>query len=168
MKLRIGERKNRKRMAVLAVSAIALAISPLPALAEATLVRQPVTFTLTPACPNLQVTVVGSGESFIVINSRIDQNGFTHVDINTLATGAATDSDGVSYGFNYHNHASLDIPPGGFPFQVTTTDHFNLEGKGRANQIHVGFVARLTFTSPSDFTFELVNIRGNPLFCDGL
>ena len=161
------------RMAVPAALGIALAILPLvmvrSALAEATQVRTPVTFTLTPACPNLQVTVVGNGEIFTVTNHRIDQNGVDHIEVNTLATGSATDSEGATYGFNYHNHASFEVPPGGFPFSVTTTDHFNLEGKGKANQVHVGFVARLTFTSPSDPPIvEIVNLRGNPFFCDGL
>lgn len=164
---------KRKRIAVLAVLAIALAIPPLSvgvprALAAATQIRMPISFTL-PAgqCPNLQVTVEGNGESFLVINDRIDQNGVLHINRNDLVTGTATDSDGASYGFNYHNHAEIDIPPGGFPFQVTTTDHFNLNGEGKANHLHVGFVLRLTFTSPSDPpTVEFVNVRGNPMFCD--
>jgi hypothetical protein len=162
------------RMTVLAVLAITLAILPLvvvpSALAEATQTRTPVTFTLTPACPNLQVTVVGTGESFTVTNHRIDRNGVDHIDVNTLALGSATDSDGATYSFNYHNHASLEVPAGGFPFSVTTTDHFNLEGKGRANQVHVGFVARITFTSPSDppIVERLLNMRGDAFFCDGI
>ena len=166
---------NRKRIAVLAVLAILLAVPPLSsvvvprALAKATQIRMPVTFTLNPAqCPNLLVTVEGMGESYVVINHRIDKDGVDHININTLATGSAIDSDGANYGFNYHSHASYSVAPGGFPFQVTTyTDHFNLEGEGKANQVHVGFVVRATFTSPSDpGTFEFVNMRGTPFFCD--
>src|SRR5262245_5265624 len=97
----------------------------------------------------------------------IDQDGVAHVQMNALATGTATDNEGGSYGFNYHNHASVTIQPGGFPFYFETTDHFNLEGKGNANHMHVGFVARVTFTSPSDPpTVEFVNMKGNPFFCD--
>lgn len=166
---------NRRRIAVLAVLAATLVIAPVlvpvpSALAEATQIRTPVSFTLTPArCPNLQVTVEGSGESFLVINHRIDNNGVDHIQRNDLVTGTATDSEGATYVFNYHNHATIDIPAGGFPFQVTTTDHFNLNGKGRANQLHVGFVVRLTFISPSDPPIiELVNERGNPMGCDAI
>ena len=163
---------NRKRIAVMAVVIATLAIPAVlivapSAAAKATQTRTPITFTLTPACPNLEVTVVGSGESFLVINHRIDGNGVDHIERNDLATGTATDSDGATYLFNYHNHASMDIPAGGFPFQVTTTDHFNLNGEGRANQVHVGFVVRLTFTSPFDPPIiEFANVRGNPMFCD--
>lgn len=62
------------------------------------------------------LTVSGSGESFAVVNSRVDQNGNTIIEQNTLVTGTATDSNGAIYGFNYHNHASLQIPLNGFPY----------------------------------------------------
>jgi hypothetical protein len=112
------------------------------------------------------LTVTGSGESFTVVMTRVDSNGSTHIEQNTLTTGTATDSDGASYSFNYHNHASLDIPSAGFPFTAETTDHFNLVGNGQANQLEVHFVARVTFTSPTTFTFEFINSRGNPFACD--
>ena len=156
---------NRKKFAVV-TAAIALAM-PFWAFGQATQVRTPVSFTLT-GCTSLPagLTVQGSGESFAVITTRVDSNGFTHIQQNTLVTGTATDSSGASYNFNYHNHASLDIPPGGFPFTLEGTDHFNLVGNGRANQLQVHFVARATFTSPTTFTFELVNAHGNPFACD--
>jgi hypothetical protein len=104
-----------------------------------------------------------------VINDRVDNSGVDHIDMNTLVTGNATDSDGASYVFNYHNHQSIEIPVGGLPFQVTANDHFNLNGRGRANQVHVGFVVRLTFTGPSDPPdVEVVSLRGDPEHCDGL
>jgi hypothetical protein len=62
----------------------------------------------------------------------------------------------------------MEIPSAGFPFTVETTDHFNLVGNGHANQLHVGFVARVTATSPTTFIFEFVNVRGNPMTCDAL
>lgn len=159
----------RKRRASNLAAALAIGVLLLhaPAHAQVHQSRTPVSFTLTPACPNLQVTVQGSGESFTITNQRTDKNGVTHIEMNTLVTGTAVDSEGVTYLFNYHNHASLDIPAGGFPFQAATTDHFNLNGEGKANQVHVGFVARLTFTSPSDPPIaEFVNMRGTPFFCD--
>jgi hypothetical protein len=102
----------------------------------------------------------------MVINSRVDRNGNTVIEQNNLATGTATDSNGETYGFNYHNHATLQIPPGGFPFSVETTDHFNLVGNGKADQLQVHFVARVTFTSPTTFTFEFFKPHGNPFSCD--
>src|SRR5262245_32297124 len=150
---------NTKQTSVALVSTIALAIPMLvltvsPALGQATQIRMPISFTLTPGapptgCPNLSVAVTGIGELFSVVNHRIDQNGVDHIAMNTLATGTATDADGATYGWNYHQHVSLEVPPGGFPQQITIgTDHFNLEGNGRANQLHVHFVGRATFFAP--------------------
>ena len=162
-------------LAVLTAFAITLTNSPpsiakpLP-LSQATQVRVPVNFTI-PAgqCPNLAVTVQGSGELFSVINTRVDQDGMLHINRNDLVTGTATDSDGATYVFNYHLHAEIEAPPSGFPFTLAGTDHFNLNGKGNADNLHVGFVARAIFTSPADPpTIEFVNTRGNPFFCDPL
>jgi hypothetical protein len=163
---------NRIRITILA---IALAVIPLSAVvpsasAQATQIRIPISFTLTPAgCPNLNVTVVGSGEEFFVINNRTDQNGVEHIEMNSLATGTASDSDGVSYIFNYHDHASLAVPPGGFPVQAFFNDHFNLVGNGRANRVQVGITAQITIYSfePRSFTIDLIrNQRGEIFLCD--
>ena len=161
------------RMTVLVVLAITLAILPLvivpSALAETTQVRTPLTFTLS-GCTSLPagLTVYGSGESFLVINSRVDQNGFTRIEQNNLVTGTATDSNGASYVFNYFAHVSLAVPPSGFPFQITIgTDHFNLVGDGKANQLQVHFVARATFyPPPTPPTIEFINVHGSPFGCD--
>jgi hypothetical protein len=156
---------SRQKSTVLALAA-ALALS-FSAHGQATHTRTPVSFTLS-GCTNLPsgMTVTGSGESFVVVNTRVDSNGFTHIEQNTLTTGTATDSNGASYNFNYHNHASFDIPPGGFPLTASTSDHFNLVGNGRANQLQVHFSARVTITSPTTLTFEFINSHGNPLTCD--
>src|SRR5205807_356569 len=67
---------NRRRIAVVTVLAAALSLPALSgivrsATSQATQVRVPINFTLTPTeCPKLKVTVVGSGELFSVINSR--------------------------------------------------------------------------------------------------
>jgi hypothetical protein len=130
--------------------------------------RVPITFTLK-GCPNLPagLIVYGSGDDFLVINSRVDQDGNTHMERNDLVTGTATDSDGASYKFNYHNHSNIVVPPDGFPWSFATTDHFNLIGNGRANRMQVSFVARVTFPSPNDPPLiEFVNSRGDPFFCD--
>jgi hypothetical protein len=130
--------------------------------------RAPISFTLS-GCPSLPPgdTVSGSGEDLLVLNSRVGSDGVTHIERNDLVTGQATDSAGATYTFNYHNHANIDVEAGGFPTTITTTDHFNLVGNGQAAQLHVGFVARVTITSPTEPpSFTFVNAHGNPFFCD--
>ena len=122
-----------RRLAVLTVLAIALLAEAPSAFAQATQVRSPIAFTLS-GCPNLAagLTIQGSGESFMVVNSRTGQDGLIHIEQNTLITGTAKDSDGAEYSFNYHSHASFTIPPTGFPFTLEGNDHFNLVGNGKA------------------------------------
>jgi hypothetical protein len=135
---------------------------------DSTQARAPIAFTLT-GCTNLPagLTVFGSGDDFLVINSRVDADGVSYLERNDLVTGTATDSNGAGYKFSYHNHSNITVPAGGFPWSFTTTDHFNLVGNGRADQMQVHFVARVTFPSPSDPPLiEFVNSRGNPFFCD--
>ena len=162
---------NGKRLAVLAASAIALAIAPLAvapsALADTSQTRTPISFTLS-GCSMLPTGLIvnGSGESFLVVNSRVDRDGVAHIERNDLVTGSATDSNGAAYVFNYHNHASFQIPAAGFPYSFETTDHFNLVGNGQAEQLHVHFVARVTFYSPTSFTADFINMHGNPFSCD--
>jgi len=163
--------KRRLVRRALLTAALAICLDSVlgqPASAAATQVRIPVTFTLTPArCPDVTVTVTGSGDSFLVINDRVDQQGVDHINMNNVINGTATDSEGGSYVFGYHNHASVDVAPGGFPMELFLTDHFNLNGRGKANQVHVGFVVRLTFTSPAEPPIiDVVNLRGNPMACD--
>jgi hypothetical protein len=139
-----------------------------PAMAEVTQIRQPISFTLS-GCTALPpgMTVHGSGESFVVMNTRIDsKTGVTYVEQNSLATGTATDSNGASYMFNYHQHLSTQIPSGGFPMTANLTDHFNLVGNGQANQMQVHVVARVTISSPTSFTFDIINLHGDPGTCD--
>ncbi len=161
---------NVKRIVPVTVLVVAITIPTLSAVvssAQATQIRLPITFTLTPGeCSKLKVTVEGSGEFFSVMNSRVDRNGIVHIEESDLANGTAVDSEGATYVFNYHNHASFEIPETGFPFTLEGSDHFNLVGNGTANQLHTEFVARATFYSPTDFTIEFVNVHGNPFQCD--
>jgi len=152
-----------------ALAAAALMLQTLlltvPALAEVTQTRIPITFTLTPeVCPNLQVTVEGSGELFVVMTEQTNPNGVTRI-INNLATGTATDNEGATYVFNYHLHDNVRIPPEGFPITVVENDHFNLVGKGQANHLQVGFVVRVVVWAPDQFAVEFVNQHGL-LACD--
>jgi hypothetical protein len=157
------------RFAVLASVVLLTAVGPMPrAFAQAFQVNQPINFTLSNSqCVPLPVQ--GTGEQHLVINERIDSSGGTYLQINDLSNGRATDSAGGTYTFSYHAHASVYIPPGGYPQTGFTTDRFILNGKGRDNQLHVGFVLRFTVNSaaPGDVTVEIVNVRGNP-DCDPL
>ena len=54
--------------------------------------------------------------------------------MNDLINGTATDSDGAEYVFGYHNHAGVDVPPGGFPMEMFLTDHFNLNGRWQCSK----------------------------------
>ena len=99
----------------------------------------------------------------------VDSSGVTHLNINATALGAAIDNNGVVYSFNYANHFSIDVPPGEFPQQIRMTDHFNLNGEGKANQMHVGFVIVGTIDASGDvfpWDTETINIRGDAFNCD--
>src|SRR5262249_53408535 len=156
----MNEKRFSNAKAAVAFVIVSLLIVP-SAFAQTSQIRTPVSFTLS-GCSMLPpgLTIYGSGESFMVVNSRIDSNGTAHIEQNNLVVGTATDSNGAVYSFNYHNHASMEIPASGFPFSFQTTDHFNLVGNGQANQFQVHFVARGTFFSPTSFTVEFVNTHG--------
>lgn len=135
-------------------------------------VRVPVSFTLTPAvCPELLVTVVGTGEAFLVSNQIVMPDGSTKIIENAVANGTAVDSNGATYVFTYANHFVRTVPPGGFPVQVSMADQFNLNGKGNANNLHVGFNWHWTYNPPAESwppidNFVQVSSRGNPFACD--
>jgi hypothetical protein len=124
----------------------------------------PYSFTLTPEqCPDLDTTISGSGEYFIRTNTRVDKNGVTHINENNTTNGTATDTEGNTYRYNYHNNSRVTIPPGEFPFTIMVTDHFNLVGAGNAQSLHVGFNIFLTFSAPGEPpTVEEISVRGMP------
>jgi hypothetical protein len=160
----------RQQRILLALAPAILSITTIPPVsAQAFQLRTPVNFTLR-GCTQLPagLTVNGSGESFLVLTTRVDQDGNTVMERNTLVTGIATDSNGATYGFNYHNHATITVPPGGLPFSIATTDHFNLVGNGQASQLQVHFVATITVhsLSPMVATFDITNMHGDPRTCD--
>ena len=130
----ISHRENSmKPQFLLAVAPVVLSFTAFSsASAQALHVRTPINFTLS-GCTQLPdgLTVNGSGESFVVLTSRLDKDGNIVMERNDLVTGTAIDSNGNSYGFNYHNHSTITVPPAGLPFTVSTTDHFNLVGNGK-------------------------------------
>jgi len=169
---------NINRMAVLAVLVTALAsLSTLAVVAATPAVTQdrftvPFTIPFGVPCVDLPpgVTLVsGVAEFYLRTTTRVDSSGVTHLNINGTALGAAIDNNGVVYSFNYANHFSIDVPPGEFPQQIRMTDHFNLNGKGKANQMQVGFVIVGTIDASGDvfpWDTETINIRGDAFNCD--
>jgi len=161
------------RTAILTALVVALVTLPAPvttrtAAAQAAHDRFTVPFSIPSSCVN-GLVVSGTANFFVVTTTRVDKNGVAHVNVNAFADGAATDNNGGSYGFNYFNHSSVDVPPGGFPQQVRVTDHFNLNGKGKAAHMHVGFVLTVTVTGPGEDDFfidAVMNARGDPFTCD--
>jgi hypothetical protein len=143
---------------------LAVQITLRPSAAAAEFQTIPYVFVLTPdQCPDLGTTVTGSGEWFFRTNTRTDQDGVTHIVQNVTTGGTATDSEGNTYRFNYHNNQQVTIPPGEFPVLVNITDHFNLVGAGNAQSLHVGFTIRLTFAAPGEEpSVEEISVRGFP------
>jgi hypothetical protein len=163
---------NFRRTALLTALAIGLVTLPPPltatrASAQASHDRFTEDFTIPSPCVN-GLVVSGTANFFVVTTTRVDKNGVAHININAFADGTATDNNGGSYRFNYFNHSTADVPPGGFPQQVRVTDHFNLNGKGKAAHMHVGFVITVTVTGPGpdDFTINVINLRGDAFVCD--
>jgi hypothetical protein len=123
-----------------------------------------------PACPMLPTGFVinGNVDYFNVVNKRIDANGVAYYTVDSTEMGSATDGNGATYRVNYHNHASVTVPPSGFPEVVSIeNDHLNLVGNGLASQLQMHFVIRLVFASASDpGTLTIVNVHGDPFDCD--
>jgi hypothetical protein len=149
--------------------ALLLVIGAPPASAQAVQTRTPIAFTLS-GCTQLPagLTVNGSGESFLVVTSRVDQDGNIVLQQNNLVTGTAVDSEGATYSFNYHNHSTITVPPAGLPVSISGADHFNLIGKGKADKLNVHFNATGTIFSfsPLIASIEFKTVHGNPAACD--
>jgi hypothetical protein len=110
--------------------------------------------------------ISGVAEFFVRITGRLDNDGVLHLNINATAFGTATDNNGVVYSFNYANHFSVDVPANEFPQPFKTNDHFNLNGKGQASHMHLGFVVVGTALGPDDFVTDTINVRGDAFDCD--
>ena len=120
-------------------------------------------------CPMLPTgfEINGSIDGTDIITTSVNSAGVTHVNVNSLELGSATDSNGATYVVNYHNHTGEDIQPGGFPVTLLQNDHFNLVGAGVAGNLQVHFVITVTFLSSSDpGTVTVVNKHGNAFACD--
>ena len=142
--------------------------------ADHQVVSGPVSFTI-PAdqCPKLPagVSVSGTGERLMIINTHTKADGSTEIRTNDMVKGVATDSDGGTHKFVYHNASTLTIPPSG-DYSISMNDSFVLSGPGP--HYSVTFNWRWTFTSlellwPPVDNWE--QIHGNPddiFLCDPL
>ena len=74
-----------------------------------------------------------------------DEVRATEFTVFTIITGTATDNQGGSYRFSYHNRVEGSAPGTG-----VMTDHFRLTGQGRANGLFSAFKANLTFAPLGD------------------
>jgi hypothetical protein len=158
-----------KRLATLAVAAVALVLGGASALAAdggATIDEFPVSFVMTSAtCPNLPAgaTINGEGTMKSITTTKTDQDGVTTVHNASHAQGTATDHAGNTYVFNYENHFRVSPSaenPGVFSGRMT--DSFALAGNGPA-RLHNGFQAVFTTDFTTFATFEELSSRGDPL-----
>ncbi len=114
-------------------------------------------------------SITGTANFRVVTTTRVDGGGTTYLNQNAFADGTATDNLGTDYRINYASHFDLEIPPGEYPQQLRFTDHFNLNGRGRNNQMHVGFLMVGTIEGPGDafpWHTNFINIRGDAIGCD--
>jgi hypothetical protein len=111
-------------------------------------ISETVSFTI-PAdqCPRLPagLSVWGSGERHMVVNTHTKADGSTEIRTNDLIKGVATDSNGGVHKFVYHNSSTLTIPTSG-DYSIRMNDIFVLSGPGP--HYSVGFNWRWTFTPP--------------------
>ena len=114
-------------------------------------VTGPVSFTI-PAdqCPLLPagVSVSGTGERQMIINTHTKKDGTTEIRVNDLIKGVATDSDGGVHKFVYHNASTETILQSGLHL-ISMNDSFVLSGPGP--HYSVTFNWRWTFTAPTPF-----------------
>lgn len=151
---------------VLLVLMLFVGVSPAAAASgnDHQVVNESVSFTI-PAdqCPKLPagVSVDGTGERHMVINIQPKADGTTEVRINDLVTGVATDSNGGTHKFVYHNSSTQTIQPNGFT-AIRMNDSFELTGPGP--HYSVSFNWRWTFTQPNLWppVDNWVQLHGNP------
>ena len=100
-------------------------------------------------CPELPagVSISGTGERLMIINTRMMADGTTEILVNDLIKGVATDSNAGVHKFVYHNSSTEIIPAGG-DHTVSMNDAFVLSGPGP--QFSVTFNWRWTYNPDLD------------------
>jgi hypothetical protein len=129
---------------------------------------EPIAFTF-PAgtCPDLpeglSIDFTGTVRGHFHLST--DGMGVLHVNGATTISGTATDSEGDTYRFNYHD--AFHAQDAGLPVEILITDHFNLVGSGAANQLHTFFALLLVITEGGEEEIFL-SVQGDPEHCDPL
>src|SRR5215216_1042829 len=124
-------------------------------------------------CPKLPagVSVWGSGERKMIINTHTKADGTTQIRVNDLIKGVATDSNGGTHKFVYHNSSTETILTSCL-HTISMNDSFVLSGPGP--NYSVTFNWRWTFTPPESFwppAHDLETLNGDPdlvFACDPL
>ena len=137
-------------------------------------VSETVSFTI-PAdqCPLLPagVSVEGTGERMMIINTHTKADGTTEIRVNDLIKGVAIDSNGGEHKFVYHNGSTETVLLSGL-HTISMNDSFVLSGPGP--HYSVTFNWRWTFTPPESFwppAHDLETLNGDPdlvFACDPL
>ena len=137
-------------------------------------ISETISFTI-PAdqCPELPagVSVSGSGERKMIINTHTKNDGTTEIRVNDLIKGVATDSSGGTHKFVYHNSSTETVLLSGV-HTISMNDSFVLSGPGP--HFSVTFNWRWTFTPPEPFwppAHDLETLNGDPatvFACDPL
>ena len=101
-------------------------------------------------CPKLPagVSVSGSGQRHMIVNTRMLADGTTVIRVNDLIKGVATDSNDGTHKFVYHNSSTETTLPDG-THAISMNDIFALSGPGP--HYSVGFNWRWTYTPPEPF-----------------
>ena len=124
-------------------------------------------------CPELPagVSISGEGERKMIINTHTKADGTTEIRVNDLIKGVATDSNGGTHKFVYHNSSTETILSSGL-HTISMNDVFALSGPGP--HYSVTFNWRWTFTPPEPFwppTDNWEQLNGDPdliFACDPL
>lgn len=142
--------------------------------ADHQVISETVSFTI-PAdqCPEIPsgVSVSGSGERLMIINTHTMADGTTEIRVNDLVKGVATDSNGGVHQFVYHNSSTETVLTSGL-HTISMNDSFVLSGPGP--NYSVTFNWRWTYTPPESFwppVHDWEQLNGNPddiFACDPL
>ena len=143
-----------------------IGVSPVAAAAaDHQVISEAISFTI-PAdqCPELPagVSVWGSGERMMIINTHTKADGTTEIRVNDLIKGVATDSNGGVHKFVYHNSSTETVLTSGL-HTISMNDSFVLSGPGP--HYSVTFNWRWTFTPPEAFwppAHDLETLNGDP------
>lgn len=180
--------RSRKFGAYLLIMLLLLILGPSASAASdkttSKIVREKVEWTLSPdQCSDIKVHIKGTGQRLQVITTIMKPDDKDALDAddhtayskeiidNDFVTGTAVDAKGGTYDFIYTNQARQLVPDDGGRIKVYMTDTFELNGNKGANNLHVSFVWRWTYTPPEEIfppvhNWKKVHTFGDPLTCD--